>query len=97
MLYEINIRSVLTFREIGSSHEAMKTFTTMMNMSKPLAIASFNDINNNLHQIYIDTLLQSMKSAANEVQMSVEPDSSEDDIIDCQVSKDSSWHAYAYA
>ena len=90
MLYEINIRSVLTFREIGSGHEAMKTFTTMMNMSKPLAIASFNDINNNLHQIYVDTSLQSMKSAANEVRMSVGPGSSEGDIIDCQVSIDGS-------
>ena len=90
MLYEINIRSVLTFREIGSGHEAMKTFTTMMNMSKPLAIASFNDINNNLHQIYVDTSLQSTKSAANEVRMSVGPGSSESDIIDCQVSIDGS-------
>ena len=33
----------------------MKTFSSMINMPKPLAIASFNDINNNLHQTYIDT------------------------------------------
>ena len=33
----------------------MKTFSSMMNMPKPSAIASFNDINNNLHQTYIDT------------------------------------------
>ena len=58
----------------------MKTFTTMMNMPKLLAIASFND-NNNLHQIHIDTALQSMKSAANEVRIAIEPGSSEGDIV----------------
>ena len=91
--YEINIRSVIAFREIGRGHEAMKTFTTMMNMPKPLATASFNDINNNIHQTYTDTAFQSMKSAANEVRrMSIEPGSSEGDIVDCPVSIDGSWH-----
>ena len=71
----------------------MKTFTTMMNMPKPLATASFNDINNNIHQTYTDTAFQSTKSAANEVRrMSIEPGSSEGDIVDCPVSIDSSWH-----
>ena len=70
----------------------MQTFTTMMNMLKPLAIASFKDINNNLHQAYIGTTLQSMKIAANEVPMSIEPGVSEGDIVDCQVSIDGSWH-----
>ena len=51
-----------------------------MNMPKPLAVASFND-NNNLHQIHIDMALQSMKSAANEVRISIEPGSSEGDIV----------------
>ena len=59
--------------------------------------ASFNDINNNLHQIYIDTALQSMKSAANEVLMSVERSSSEGDIVDCQVSIDGSWYKRAHS
>ena len=62
--------------EIGRDHEVMKTFYTMINMPKPLAI------NNNLHQTYIDTALQSMKSAANEVQMSTEPGASEGNIAD---------------
>ena len=39
----------------------------MMNMTKPLATASIKDINNNLHQTYLDTTLQIMKSAANEI------------------------------
>ena len=90
--YEINIRSVIAFREKGRGHEAIKTFTTMMNITKPLAIASINDINNNLHQTYLDTTLQIMKSAANEVWMSIEPCASEGDIVNCQVSIDGLWH-----
>ena len=64
----------------------------MMNMAKPLAIASFNGINNNLHQTYIHIAFQSMKSAASEVRMSIEPGASEGDIVGCQVSIDSSWY-----
>ena len=90
--YEINIRSIIAFREIGRGHEAMKTFATMMNMTKLLTIASFNDINNNLHQTYLDTALQIMKSAANEVWMSIEPCAAGGDIVDCQVSIDGLWH-----
>ena len=69
--YEINIQLVIAFQEIGRGHEAMKTFTAMMNIPKPLAIASFNNINNNLHQTYIDTALRSMKSVANECQLNL--------------------------
>ena len=90
--FEVNIRSVIAFREIGRGHEAMKTFSSMMNMPKPLAIASFNDINNNLHQTYIDTALDSMKSAANEVRTSIKPGASESEMVDCHVSVDGSWH-----
>ena len=68
-----------------------------MNIPRPLAITSFNDINNNLHQTYIDTALQSMKSAANEVRMSIEPGSSESDIVDCQVSIDGSWYKQGHS
>ena len=70
----------------------MKTFSSMMNMPKPLAIASFNDINNNLHQTYIDTALDSMKSAANEVRTSIKPGASESEMVDCHVSVSGSWH-----
>ena len=54
---KVNIWSLIALWKIGKAHEAMKTFTTTMNMPKPLAIASVNNINNNLHQTYIDTVL----------------------------------------
>ena len=38
-----------------------------------------------------------MKSAANEVRMSIEPGSSESDIVDCQVSIDGSWYKQGHS
>ena len=35
--FEIDVRSVIAFREIGKENEAMRTFTTMMNMPPPLS------------------------------------------------------------
>ena len=35
-LFEINVRSVTAFREIGKGNEAVHTFMTIMNMSPPL-------------------------------------------------------------
>ena len=42
--FNINYRSVITFREIGKGHEAMKRFTTIMNMPPPLVWQSYKDI-----------------------------------------------------
>ena len=52
-----------------------------MNMPKLLVTTPFND-----------AALQSMKSAVNEVWKSIEPDGSENGVVDCQVSVDGSWH-----
>ena len=38
-----------------------------------------------------------MKSAANEVRMSIESGSSESDIVDCQVSIDGSWYKQGHS
>ena len=35
--FEVNVRSVIEFREIGKGNEAMCTFSTMMNMPPPLS------------------------------------------------------------
>ena len=52
-----------------------------MNMPKLLVTTPFND-----------AALQSMKSAVNEVWKSIEPDGSENGVVDCQVSVDDLWH-----
>ena len=42
--FEVNVRSVVAFREIGNENEAMRIFTTMMSMPPPLSHQSYNDI-----------------------------------------------------
>ena len=50
--FEVNVRSVIAFREIGKGNEAMRTFTTIMNMPPPLSHQPYSDINLSLHNIY---------------------------------------------
>ena len=47
--FKVIVRSVIAFLEIGKGNEAMRTFTTMMNMPPTLPHQSYNDINLNLH------------------------------------------------
>ena len=35
--YEVNVRSVIAFREVSKENEAMCTFTAMINMPPPLS------------------------------------------------------------
>jgi hypothetical protein len=44
---EINLRAVLAFREIGRGHNAMKTFSKVMNMPEPPTRRIFTKIQNN--------------------------------------------------
>ena len=88
---EVNVRSVIAFREIGRGHEAMNTFTTLLNMPLPMAKTTCNDINVKLHPFYVKTTEKSMKSAAEEVRKYINPDASKNDIVDCDISCDGSW------
>ena len=49
--FEVIARSVIAFREIDKGNEAMRTFTTMMDMSPPLFHQSCNDLNSSLNNI----------------------------------------------
>ena len=44
--YEVNVRTVLAFREIGKGHNAMTTFNKVMNMPPPLTGRVFTKIQN---------------------------------------------------
>ena len=65
--FEVNVRSVIAFREIDKGNEAIRTFTTMMNMPPPLSHQSYNDINLNLHYIYEKAAKESMLAAVNDL------------------------------
>ena len=63
MPFEVNVRSVIAFREIRKKNEAMHTFTTMMNMPPPPSHQSYNDINLGLHSIYKKAAKERMLAA----------------------------------
>ena len=94
---DMNKRAVIAFREIGQGHEGINKFTTMMNMPPSLCKASFNDINNNLHEVYTEVSRESMAKAAKEVRVMVKPDAIDTDIIDCQIGIDGSWQKRGYS
>ena len=89
--FEVNARSVIAFREIGRGHEAMATFTTMMNMPKPLCKASFNKWNDVLHEVYEETAQESISNAGYELRSKIKQDATKTEILDCQVSIDGAW------
>ena len=63
--FQVNVRFVIAFREIGKENEAMRTFTKMMNMPPPLSHQTYNNINLSLHNIYEKAAKEIMLPAVN--------------------------------
>ena len=78
--YDINIQSVIAFREMGKGPEGISSFRRKMNMSPPLAKKSYNRINYVLHQVYYEAASNSMLDAANETHTLVKE--SQDVVVD---------------
>ena len=51
--HELNVRSVMAFREIGKGFESMKTFSRLMNMTEPINIKAYNPINNHVLEAFL--------------------------------------------
>ena len=94
---DVNIRTVMAFREIGRGHEAIKNFTSIMNMPPPLSAMSYSNINSILHEAYKQGADASMKKAAKEIKKAVNPSSCDNDVIDCQIGIDGSWQKRGHA
>ena len=65
--FEVNVRSVIAFQEIGKGNETMCTFTTMMNIPPTLSHQSSSDINLSLYKIYEKTTKEGMLAAVNDL------------------------------
>ena len=88
-MFDINLRSVLAFREIGKGHRAMNTFSGFMNLSKPFSKTLYDKANEKLFKAYQDACLLSCKEAALETINKL--GGSSDVVTDCQVSVDGAW------
>ena len=65
--HELNVRSVMAFREIGKGFESMKIFSRLMNMTGPINAKAYNAINDHLLEAYLVAADNSMSQAATEV------------------------------
>ena len=83
---EVNTRIIMAFREIGLGHEAVKTFCGMMNMPPPMNKKSYDITSSKLHDTYVQTAQDSMKTAANEIrQKTLDVDGDTSTIVDTRV------------
>lgn len=65
--YEINLRMIAGFREIGQGLKSMETFSRCLNMPPPMSAAAYNDIVDKMKDIYFEEALQSLSKAAAEL------------------------------
>ena len=65
-MFEVNIRSVIAFREIGRGFESVSTFARCMNMCS-ISDPTYRNINDKLYNAYAIAANESMRKAADEV------------------------------
>ena len=92
--FDVNIRSVFAFREIGKGHKSMSNFSTYMNMPPPMSKTRYQSINGVLHDAYESVAEESMKLAGKESHELIESDSQ---VKQCKVSIDGTWQRRGYA
>jgi hypothetical protein len=91
--HEINLRAVLAFREIGRGHNAMKTFTKVMNMPAPPTLRIFTKIQNEkLLPVVKQLASDSMVNNAMEVR-----EQNANDAGECGISINGTWQKRGHA
>ena len=87
--FDVNIRSVIAFREIGKGLMSIETFCSHMNMPPPMSRLSYSEIVNSLHPIYVEAAEESMSTAAAAIRK-------DDTVTDIVASFDGTWHKRGY-
>ena len=70
--YDINLRTVIAFREIGKGYESMKNFCAIMNMPKPMTRCSYDKCIDEIHWAYShekEISLQKVAASVNSANM----------------------------
>lgn len=90
--FDLNIRAVLVFREMGRGLTGMKSFCEVMDMSSPMSKSAFDSIISKVHVSYVKTAQESMLEAAQKiVSKQSEP------IANVTASFDGTWQKRGYA
>ena len=83
--YDVNLRTVVAFREIRRGH-------TDMNMPPPMTSKTYQETMGYVHPSYIEAANMSMKAASDEIHEELLGDNfDEDTVVDVDISADGSW------
>lgn len=92
--FDVNLRMVYAFREIGQGYKSISKVATFMNMPPPMSKTSYHKINGVLHKAYTSVSQTCMEKAAIEVHETLQQ---RNDISDCRVSLDGTWQKRGYS
>ena len=77
--YDINLRAVIAFREIGKGNTGIETFCRCINMPPPMTNISYDNIVYSLLPCYKEAVNESMKKAADEAYVNTDDKQPDDD------------------
>ena len=98
--FDLNKRALIAFRENGHGYAAMTTFCWCMNMSPPIAQTTFDDLNSDLHNAYVQTAQESMTKAAKTVYnnlANINTNTNSNCSQNAKVSGDGAWQKRGYS
>ena len=88
--FDINLRTIVAFREFGQGLQSIDIFCRLMNISPPMTNFAYSEIINKIHPLYIQAAEKSMSDASAAVRIN-------DDITNIVASLDGSWQRRGYA
>ena len=94
--FEVNVRTVLAFREIGKGHTAIKKYCGFMNMPKSINDSAYAGLVSRLNVAYKDIANASMSIAAEDIH-NENIDTISDDTVDIDISADGTWQRRGFA
>jgi len=94
---EVNIQTVLAFREIGHGYTGIQSFCRILNMPPPMTKTNFYNLNSKLHLAYLKTSRQCMKEASEEIRRGELGNNYHESTVVTTVSLEGSWQRRGYS
>ena len=91
--FEINVRAVTAFREVGKGHESMTNVSRCLHMFS-IVDTTYRALNDSLYQAYLEAANSSMQLAVSEIKATA-TDQSEP--VKCRVSFDGTWQKRGFS
>ena len=91
--FDVNVRSLIAFREIGRGYTAMETFFGYMNCVPPMSYPAFREMNMVVGNVYSDVASESMLRGVCELR----GDKDDEETCDITVSCDGTWQRRGYS